>query len=210
MISNRVDGLADKLDKVLREAIRTALPVYATTPTPALHREMGIPPMELILEHKTDMYATRIQRLDKRHPVRRRSSRTAGQEVKTRLARTAQKASDTESIDGTLCPPRKSPRAPLTPNQGPSKQHAADQFKNWLKWLNPLDLVVFTDGSQVDGPRRGTGAGWAIGWGDEHPVKVTGNLPMGQAEVFHAEVMGALQGLLAATQLEQARLARDI
>jgi ribonuclease HI len=94
--------------------------------------------------------------------------------------------------------------------KGCTKEQAAQDFKSWLQRQNPLDLVVYTDGSQIAHPRRAAGAGWAIYWGRDHPVVITGNLPLPKAEVFDAEAVAALHGLRQATASFQARYANNV
>ena len=71
-VSNRADSALSHLDRVLRDALRATLPVYRTTPTPSIHRETAIPPMEIILDQKRASARLRIARLDNRHPIHRR------------------------------------------------------------------------------------------------------------------------------------------
>lgn len=45
------------------------LPVYKTTPTPALNREAEIPPASILLETARLRKARRLKALDKDHPL---------------------------------------------------------------------------------------------------------------------------------------------
>ncbi|KAL1952888.1 hypothetical protein VTO42DRAFT_4058 [Malbranchea cinnamomea] len=104
-ISNRVDSLMERLDLVLRQAIRGALPVYWTTPIAALHRELEIPPIKLALDHRHAALAARIKGLDKRHPLVRRGARAAHiPSYTTRFTRTAKHIKPTKPYDPLAVP----------------------------------------------------------------------------------------------------------
>jgi hypothetical protein len=202
--SNRVDNLAERLDLALRQALRGALPVYRTTPIPVLHRELGISPIKLALDHRRAALAARIKGLDRRHPLVRRYTRAAyTPPYTTRFTRAAVQFGPTELHNPLAAPPwaysarKKDSQVGFI--SGHTKEQSAQDFKRWLQRQNPLDLVVYTDGSQTAHPRRAAGAGWAICWGRGHPVVLTGNLPLPKAEVFNAEAVAALQGLQNAT-----------
>ncbi|KAI0993264.1 hypothetical protein K3495_g14920, partial [Podosphaera aphanis] len=62
------------IDKVLRMALRAALPVWRTTPNVVLHREGGIPPARILLEGYRLRFAARLHSLDDNHPLRKRAS----------------------------------------------------------------------------------------------------------------------------------------
>jgi ribonuclease HI len=213
-VCNQVASHVNKLDLVLRDAIRGALPVYKTTPIPALHREIGIQPMKLALDHRRAAFAARIKRLDSRHPLARRCLRaTRNLLYTTRLTRAASQVGATEPHNLLLTPPwARAARAEDTQVgfAGGTKEQAAQSFTGWLKKRNPLDLVAFTDGSQLVHPRRAAGAGWAICWGRDHPIIATGNLSLPRAEVFDAEAIAALHALQAATSSLQAKYASNI
>lgn len=68
MVSNRVDSSLSPLERMLREALRGTLPVYRTTPISALHREITILPIKIILNQKRASARLRVSRLDNRHP----------------------------------------------------------------------------------------------------------------------------------------------
>jgi hypothetical protein len=195
--SNQVDGLVKRLDLVLRDALRGALPVYRTTPIPALHRELGIQPMKLVLDHRRAALAARIKSLDQRYPLVRRCTRAAHTPLySTRLIRAASLAGATELYDPLIDPPwahaARKEDLQVGFRKGSNKEQAAQDFKSWLQRQNPLDLVVYTDGFQVVHPQRAAGAGWAICWGRDHLVIAIGNLSLLKAEVFDAEAIAAL------------------
>jgi len=86
-VSNQVDSSLSCLDRVLRDALRGTLPVYRTTPIPALHQETAIPPMEIILDQERASARLRVARLDNCHPVHRRLFRMRSFPTNTRLLR---------------------------------------------------------------------------------------------------------------------------
>ena len=78
----------------------------------------------------------------------------------------------------------------------PSKEEAARDFQQWLLQTGTGDIVIYSDGSQAEDS--------AVGWGY---TIFTGNMlhaarhgRLGPAEVFDAEICGALAGLQAAIQ----------
>ncbi|EXU94515.1 reverse transcriptase domain protein [Metarhizium robertsii] len=203
----QIQHLVDKLDPVLRRAIRAILPVWKTTPVPIYHQESGIPPVPLLLEARRIRFAARLKSLDLAHPLAQRTAPTPivraikrscqvrGGGFKTRLGRTALllphcprptliQASDTEAV------------ALQTKN----KDESAADFLKWLEGISPDELVVYSDGSQL--PGGATGYGYAV-----HQNSVTiceGSGRLGPAEVFDAEAAGALEGLRAAVKIPDA------
>jgi hypothetical protein len=78
------------------------------------------------------------------------------------------------------------------------KKAAAKAFKEWEAQLDPEDVVLYTDGSQVkprDGP-EGTGFGYAVFQGPNMVAEGCGKLD--KAEVFDAEAEGSRHGMRAA------------
>ncbi|EXU94857.1 reverse transcriptase domain protein [Metarhizium robertsii] len=176
----QIQHLVDKLDPVLRRAIRAILPVWKTTPVPIYHQESGIPPVSLLLEARRIRFAARLKSLDLAHPLAQRTAPTPivravkqscevrGGGFKTRLERTALFLSD--------CP------------------------RPTVEGISPDELVVYSDGSQL--PGGATGYGYVV-----HQNSVTvceGSGRLGPAEVFDAEAVGALEGLGAAVKISDA------
>ncbi len=84
--SRRVRALAAKLDTVQNIALRAALPVYRTTPTPLLQQSAGVPPLQITLDAISRRAAARLARLDPTHPLQRRANKYRNaQNQKTRL-----------------------------------------------------------------------------------------------------------------------------
>ncbi|ODM17527.1 hypothetical protein SI65_07202 [Aspergillus cristatus] len=82
MVSNQVDSSLSRLERVLREALWGTLPVYRTTPIPAIHRETAIPPMEIILDQKRASARLHASSLDNCHPVHRQGSQETAEAKK--------------------------------------------------------------------------------------------------------------------------------
>ena len=77
-----------------------------------------------------------------------------------------------------------------------SKDDSAIAFQQWLLTLPSDAITVYSDGSQLNK---------AVGWGfvilEGASLRLQGHGRLGQAEVFDAEVYGALKGLQSAIQL---------
>jgi ribonuclease HI len=86
----------------------------------------------------------------------------------------------------------------MPPLQIASKEKTADTFLHWARALNPLTLVVYSDGSLSS--QGAASYGFTIHQGN-FPVLV-GLGRLGPAEVFDAEAAGALEGLKAALTLQ--------
>ena len=80
--------------------------------------------------------------------------------------------------------------------QLPSKEEGARDFKLWLAQLPAKDIIIFSDGSQAEDG--------AVGWGlaifTGSALHSTGCGRLGLAEVFDAEISGALAGLQTTVQ----------
>ncbi|KAH7471480.1 hypothetical protein FOMA001_g13041 [Fusarium oxysporum f. sp. matthiolae] len=80
-----------------------------------------------------------------------------------------------------------------------SKNKSADAFSHWVESLDPLTLVVYSDGSLFS--EGAASYGFTIHQ-DKVPI-FDGSGRLGPAEVFDAEATGALQGLKAALNLRE-------
>ncbi|KAJ6033763.1 reverse transcriptase [Penicillium canescens] len=76
-ISNQVQGQLDKIAKVIQTGARAILPVFRTTPLPALYRESGLLPAEVELDYIATSATIRVRRLDPHHPLRKRVANIA-------------------------------------------------------------------------------------------------------------------------------------
>lgn len=173
----RIQHLIKRMHTPYAASLRAAVPVWKTTP------------LDLLLESHKRRFAARLQTLDHAHPLTNRSSRSNDPRL-TRLQRTA-----------LLLPqaprPILLPRAPPASLQTPSKEQATAEFQDWLDFLPKRDVVVFSEGSMTS---KGVGFGYVIWRGGR--VIGCGCGGLRSAEVFDAEVKGALEGLkkaLAAT-----------
>ncbi|KAG7402495.1 hypothetical protein Forpi1262_v018935 [Fusarium oxysporum f. sp. raphani] len=87
----------------------------------------------------------------------------------------------------------------MPPLQTASKEKSADAFSRWVESLDPLTLVVYSDGSLS--AERVASYGFTIHQ-DNIPI-FDGSGRLGPAEVFDAEATGALEGLKAALKLRE-------
>ncbi|KAF6515118.1 hypothetical protein HZS61_005024 [Fusarium oxysporum f. sp. conglutinans] len=87
----------------------------------------------------------------------------------------------------------------MPPLQTASKKETADAFLRWVQSLDPLTLVIYSDGSLSS--QGAASYGFTIHQGN-FPV-LDGSGRLGPAEVFDAEATGALQGLKAALNLQE-------
>lgn len=159
LLPNGVNAALSHLDGTLRQAIRGTLPIYRTTPTPILHREAAVPPMELILNYQRALAHLRTARLDDRHPVRRRLQKDRPTAPSLRLhSFRSECLKNLEQIDAVLFPPWN----PETQQGGPrvcqSRESAPQDFQAWATAHAPLSLLLYTDGSKIQS--GATGAGW--------------------------------------------------
>ena len=70
----------------------------------------------------------------------------------------------------------------------PSKEIAAKEFQEWLSRTSIEDAIIFTDGSQAENKAVGWGFAFFIG----NTLHSVGHGRLGPAEVFDAEICGAL------------------
>ncbi|KAL9561821.1 hypothetical protein ACKAV7_014083 [Fusarium commune] len=88
----------------------------------------------------------------------------------------------------------------LVPLQAASKEKTASTFPRWLQSLDPLTLVVYSDGSLSS--EGAASYGFTI---HQNNIPISdGSGRLGPAEVFDAEAAGALEGLKAALNLRDA------
>ncbi|RKK82415.1 hypothetical protein BFJ68_g17539 [Fusarium oxysporum] len=200
------------MTKAMNQSMRPILPVWKTTPIAALHRESGIPPVAQLLEARRLRFSARLKSLDEAHPlasrtrppsqpayhdlIKRRYQAQTESSFRTRLRRT----------DELLAPcarpkliQRRFHQELLPPLQMASKDKSADAFSHWVESLDPLTLVVYSDGSLSS--EGAASYGFTIHQ-DKVPI-FDGSGRLGPAEVFDAEATGALEGLKAALNLRE-------
>ncbi|RKK93005.1 hypothetical protein BFJ70_g17753, partial [Fusarium oxysporum] len=202
------------MNKAMNQAMRAILPVWKTTPIAILHRESGIPPIDQLLEAKRLRFSARLKSLDEAHPlagrtrprrppdrptyhdlIKRRYQIQTKSVFRTRLRRT----------DELLAPcerPKLVQRCfhqeQMPPLQMASKEKSTGAFLHWVERLDPLTLVVYSDGSLSS--EGAASYGFTI---HQNNVPIfDGSGRLGPAEVFDAEATGALEGLKAALNLQ--------
>lgn len=176
----RVKGLVYMINSTIANACRAAVPAYRTAPHDALLREAGIPPASILLEANRRRFAARIRTLDDRHPLVARLGK-----ANTRLATTA-----------ALAPPYPNkallpPGPPLPPMVG-NPLDAAYAIQN----LPNMASKVYSDGSKLQNGQ--TGYGFVVYQGGYKIASGSGNMGV-RAEVFDAELEGAVKGLQSVT-----------
>ncbi|KAL3955841.1 hypothetical protein ACCO45_009860 [Purpureocillium lilacinum] len=206
LVSTQIKHLVDRFDAVLRHAIRAALPIWKTTPIPALHREAGVPPASILLESQRIRFSARLKSLDVRHPLVARTSPKPARAYHSSIKRKflVERRSQKTRLERTdaLLPncarpvllPRQYSDSEASPLQTATKADTAEGFPEWLKSAVVGKLIVYSDGSQL--PSGAVGYGFTV-QRNEQPI-AHGSGRLGPAEVFDAEAVGALEGLQAA------------
>ncbi len=152
-IQNGVEGLCTTLDKIQNIALLAVLPIWKTIPISIWQKKAGTPPVHHTLDYLCKMAAIRLYRLEPRHPLRIKTRNASTSPNILCLERIAQECPakveysdpllDTEPWEKHLFgEPKKCLHA--TGGSG-EKEKATAQFKTWLKTLNQLDMVIFTD-----------------------------------------------------------------
>jgi ribonuclease HI len=204
--------LLQRMSKAMNQAMRAILPVWKTTPTTILHRESGTPPIDQLLDARRLRFSARLKSLDEAHPlasrtrppcqpayhdlIKRRYQAQTESSFRTRLRHT----------DELLAPcarpklvQRRFHQELLPPLQMASKDKSADAFSHWVESLDPLTLVVYSDGSLSS--EGAASYGFTI---HQNNIPISdGSGRLGPAEVFDAEATGALEGLKAALNLRE-------
>ncbi|KAI0997565.1 hypothetical protein K3495_g10621 [Podosphaera aphanis] len=162
-VSTGVGWHTDLLDNTIIKAVRAALPAWRTTPNEALHRESGIPPATIILRQRQLRAATRVQRLDTRHPLVIRSQEGPKETIRRLGLRAGQKNRAFKNPERYLTRLQNSfqsvPAAvetaklfsPIAERNSQSgrldKQTEAKQAKRWIKNLSINTVCAYPDGS---------------------------------------------------------------
>ncbi|KJZ68930.1 hypothetical protein HIM_11673 [Hirsutella minnesotensis 3608] len=102
--------------------------------------------------------------------------------------------------------PRKYSSETPQPLQTASKEDSAKDFLDWLQFIPPSTLIVYSDGSLS--PTGAAGYGFTVHQNGHSTRQGAGRL--GPAEVFDAEAKGALEGLKAALRLPQSATQRIV
>src|SRR5699024_1515931 len=199
-------ALEGEVQAVLSATSRAILPVWRTTPTPAISREAGLPPARAWLDLAAGRASLRLRRLDHSHPLVTRvrmyegSGTPTSPEPCTRLVRLSEITTNVETVppDPTL------PWETRPDYQGAVEQIGfspgerdvqANRFSNWLASLPSSDLVVYSDGSRLAGNKTGAAC---VGFQGSTEV-LRASISLGDAvEVPDAEALGVAAALTAA------------
>ncbi|RKK75713.1 hypothetical protein BFJ68_g18084 [Fusarium oxysporum] len=203
--------LIQRMNKALHQSMRAILPVWKTTPITILHRESGIPPVDQLLEARRLRSSARLKSLDEAHPLAKRTAPLTQPTYHNLIKRRYQ--TQTESAFRTrlrrtdeLLAPCERPKLvqrcfhqeQMPPLQMASKEKSTGAFLHWIERLDPLTLVVYSDGSLSS--EGAASYGFTI---HQNNVPIfDGSGRLGPAEVFDAEATGALEGLKAALNLQ--------
>ncbi|PNP60790.1 hypothetical protein FNYG_14482 [Fusarium nygamai] len=191
----------------MNQAMKAILPVWKTTPITILHRESGIPPVDQLLDARRLRFSARLKSRDEAHPlanrtrpprqptyhdlIKRRYQIQTESRFRTRLQRTHELLA---SCTRPKLVQRCFHQEQMPPLQAASKDKSADAFSRWVESLDPLTLVVYSDGSLSS---EGA-ASYGLTIHQNNVPILDGSGRLGLAEVFDAEATGALEGLKAA------------
>lgn len=195
-------NLCNLIDKVIHLALRSALPVWKTTPNAVIHRESGIPPARVLLEANRLRLASRLNSLDNRHPLRSRASVCPN--VGSLKYKKSRKFSQRPEIQMSRIqrayqqlPPAEAPEplpAPVYITKFGSKPEGVKAHSQWLRSLSPIDICAYSDGSSEGHGRSSWG--YVLQRGGTTFERGNGTLHGG--EVYDAELNGAANALQAA------------
>lgn len=198
-----VAAIRRDVDTVLRATARAILPVWRTTPAPALYREAGLPPAQAWLDYISRRHALRLHRLDPAHPLTVRLQALPNIALpQTRLARCLELLPELERVTPDPSPPWHpcTSTSSLYQAVGYHANPRETQRRLFLEWLSRVpasDMVLFSDGSRLG--QGHVGGGW-VGYHQHQQVPaLTGHGSFGEAmEVPDAEAYAALGALLTA------------
>ncbi|KAI0994466.1 hypothetical protein K3495_g13716, partial [Podosphaera aphanis] len=211
-ISNRVGKYLKILDKTHRADARAILLAFRTVPSPALLREAGIPSAETALDGLSRRAAIRIRKLDPRHPLSRRGSRSLLTPGVTRFSRLYRLIPASENFNLFFLPPWDTPWTEIQsmnringPKGTPNLR--AGKFREFLLSVHPSDILVYSDGARLpDGNAGGAFAIFQLG----RKIR-TDAFPLGNGkEIYDAEACAALEGIRAASSLPSTRFSNNL
>ncbi|KDN63501.1 hypothetical protein CSUB01_12226 [Colletotrichum sublineola] len=197
MVNHGLTYSIDKIQTAINNALRGCLPVWKTTPIPALLRESSTPPAGLLLDFARQRHGLRLGTLDINHPLVTRASEHRRRNQKggpVRPTILTHLMDNTPSFPRPALQNRTYKRLSTYQAEGQTKDCAAVDHKEWMRATPPTHITVYTDGSQQD-PSE-TGFGYVVFRGEELVHQGRRRLP--RAEVYDAEVEGARAGLKAA------------
>ncbi|KAI0994364.1 hypothetical protein K3495_g13818, partial [Podosphaera aphanis] len=195
--STRSQYLLDIISRALVTLARAILPVFRTTPTLALLREVCLKPAHILLEEVRLRSAVRLAAADSFHSSVRRSNDPRAHTCLTEKLKLVPRFPRPQ-----LLPP--SYKAPLNRSRVDFSTH---EFFEHIRALPSWDIIVYSDGSkQIDGS---AGAGAVVLHKNVTLAKV--RVPLGpDFEVYDSEITGALAGLKAAVAAPTSHLATNI
>ena len=198
LVSAKVGWHVHEVQRALALAARAVLPVWRTTPTSTIFRDAGLPTAQIALDEALHRFAFRLRSVDRKHPLAGRTDlepivrgRGAGgyQRPKTKVQRVARMLPLAQRP--LLVAPRYPPGSRKDPTEGMTKEDAAKAFIEWQAALPARDVVIFTDGSQLE-----TAVGYGFAIYADGTLKATGKGKLSPTSiVFDAEVVGAWKGL---------------
>ncbi|KAI0997220.1 hypothetical protein K3495_g10968 [Podosphaera aphanis] len=134
--------------RALVNLARAILPVYKTTPTAALLRELWLKPAHILLEETRLNSAVKIAAADHFNPLVRRSNDSRAQTRLTGKAQLVPRFLRLRLVTPSYRAPQTLTRAEL------SSEEASQRNRN----LPPWDILVFSDGSKQKDGSAGAGA----------------------------------------------------
>jgi len=177
-----------ELDKVVRRAVRTALPIYRTTPTHLIAHAAGTPPMDIVLDDLMHGEAIRMSLLDPTHILC--SFRPNGKidRIRNMLPKPIPPVNYLKYNGPRPVPPRETP----LDKEAETQRHVERRTASL-----DTDIWAYSDGSMNNS--RNTGAGWAVYQGST--LLSEGRKNCGKwMEVADAEAEAALEAVKAACE----------
>lgn len=175
------------------------MPVWRTILNIALHRESGIPPSKILLQHKKLLAAARIRRLDEWHPLVFRSSETLKETISRLGLRNGKKdrpftlperylthlQMSVKILPDSEGPAR--PQEPLSEIRGElirlDKRKKANRVKLWIANLPSETVFAYSDGSSCGRAR----SAWRYSLYRGGQMIGNGSGPMLGAEILRAQ-----------------------
>lgn len=136
--STRSQHLVDMISRALINLARAILPVYKTTPSPALLREVCLKPAHILLEEICLRSAVRLAAADSFHPVARRSI----------VSRPHTRFTEKLKLISPISRPQLLPPSYKSPRNQSRADFSAQEFAERIGELPPWDILVFSDGSK--------------------------------------------------------------
>lgn len=208
IITPQTSHLCELIDRVIRKALRAALPVWKTTPNAVIHREGGIPPARIVLESNRIRLAARIKSLDNRHPLRSRASicpnigtlkykAHARMSVRPEIQMTRVQRTYRQLPQAEIAHPIS---APVYPESLGTKASEVNRFKLWARQISRFDICAFSDGSS-EGHGR---SAWGFSLQKDGVTICSEHGPLHGGEIIDAEIFGAYKALEKALEYNRA------